>query len=89
MRRSILALVLVLGLGATVEAGGDKVDWSQYIEKPGSRPPPKAAVDAPAPGASQARPRAGHAKLKSKSRAKAKARAKHKSKAKAARAKHR
>jgi len=52
--RSLIALVLVMGLG--VEARADpKVDWSQYIEKPGDRVVNKPAAESP-PAAVAAKP---------------------------------
>jgi hypothetical protein len=79
MSRSILtALLLMMGLG--VASADSKVDWSQYIEKPGDKPlvVAKPAV-APAPAATPAKkaPKAKVAKAPAKAKAKPAARTKH------------
>jgi len=38
-RRFVPALFVVIGLGWSVEARADKVDWSEYLEPPGAKPP--------------------------------------------------
>lgn len=40
---SAFVVMVGLGLGAQAHAGG-KVDWSDYLEPPGSRPPMKKAT---------------------------------------------
>jgi hypothetical protein len=45
--RSLLAIAVVFALGGIASA--DKVDWSQYLEKPGEAPPKHKSVDQPAP----------------------------------------
>jgi hypothetical protein len=56
MLRFALALTVSLGLlGQGIDARADsKVDWSQFIEKPGDRPPPVTHAAAAEPVASKA-----------------------------------
>ncbi|HEY6033822.1 MAG TPA: hypothetical protein VIV58_06170 [Kofleriaceae bacterium] len=55
MFRLALAVTVSLGLfGPGLEARADgKVDWSQYIEKPGDKPPPVSHAPAAEPVASK------------------------------------
>ena len=81
---SKLALVLLVGLGITTEARADrKVDWSEYLEPAGARPPKHAEVALPetatAPTTATKAPRGKAAKraaapAKSKAKRKATAR---------------
>jgi hypothetical protein len=56
MLRLALALTVSLGLlGQGIDARADsKVDWSQFIEKPGDKPPPVTHTAAAQPVASKA-----------------------------------
>jgi hypothetical protein len=56
MLRLALAVTISLGLlGQGIEARADsKVDWSQFIEKPGDKPPPVTHAAAAEPVASKA-----------------------------------
>jgi hypothetical protein len=48
MFRLVLAVAIVLGLGLGEARADSKGDWSQFIEKPGDKPPPvthTAAID--------------------------------------------
>ncbi len=53
MFRLLLAIPFVLGAG-TVASADSKVDWSQFIEKPGDKPPPVTHAAAAEPVASKA-----------------------------------
>ena len=60
MVRSLVGLAMVIGLG--VEARADKVDWSQYIEKPGDHVVNKsAAASQPKPAKVAKAPTKSHA----------------------------
>jgi hypothetical protein len=52
MLRLFLAVAFVLGAG-TVASADSKVDWSQFIEKPGDKPPPVTHAAAAEPVASK------------------------------------
>ena len=55
-------LAIAIGLALVGNAYADKVDWSQYLEKPGEAPPKHKSTDAPAPApkatATKAKPKA-------------------------------
>jgi len=54
MLRFALALVISLGLfGQGIARADSKVDWSQFIEKPGDKPPPVTHTAAAQPVASK------------------------------------
>lgn len=74
-RALILAVLLTLGFAGVAHAE-KKVDWSQYLEPPGSRPTPRAT---PTVTESKAKPRAKKAAKATKQRsAKAATKAKRK-----------
>ena len=76
MFRLVLAVAVVLGLG--IEARADsKVDWSQFIEKPGDKPPPVTHAAASEPVAAKP-PAAKTAKKKPAAKPKKPAARKHK-----------
>lgn len=87
MSRSLTILLVLVGFGfATVaSAGGNNVDWSQFVEKPGDKPfkaaPPENRMEV-AKSEPEAKP---PAKGKKAPAAKAKAKAKPAAKSKAAR----
>lgn len=81
MKRWILAAVVGMGLVAPAARADKRVDWSEYLEPPGSRPMPvkSSPVVAEAPAkASKAKPAKRVAKAKTKGKAKAKATARKK-----------
>jgi len=53
MFRLALAFTVCLGLVGLDARADSKVDWSQYIEKPGDKPPPVSHAPAAAPVASK------------------------------------
>jgi len=76
MKRWILAIVVGLGLLAPAARADKRVDWSEYLEPPGSRPMPvrsSPAVAQPSAKASKAKPAKRVAKVKAKAKAKGKA----------------
>lgn len=78
MKRWILAIVVGLGLLAPAARADKRVDWSEYLEPPGSRPMPvrssPAVAQSPAKAtkAAKAKPAKRVAKAKAKSKGKAK-----------------
>ncbi|MEO8699879.1 MAG: hypothetical protein ABI867_07535 [Kofleriaceae bacterium] len=62
-----IAVLVVVGLASVAQAGNGKVDWSQYLEKPGDRVAVKTT-----PAAKSAKP-AKKAAPKAKARPKPKA----------------
>ena len=75
MKRSILAIVVGLGLIAPAARADKRVDWSDYLEPPGARPMPVRSSPKVAESptkAAKAKPAKKAAKAKARTKGKAK-----------------